>query len=98
MTHDDSLRFSAIRHWAVYAIEGRTPYLEAAEAIEGLAARIRADHSPLDEQVCDRIGTTNEAAGRRLAHVPGHGPDLQGGPDVSERSRSTGQSGRKVEL
>lgn len=69
MTHDDNLRFQAIRHWAVYAIEGRTPYLEAAEAIEGLAARIRADHSPQTNGRSTTLGSENES-GRATHHTP----------------------------
>lgn len=69
MTRDDTLRFQAIQGWVNYALEGRTTPLVAAEAIEGLAARVRADHSPRTNGRSTTLGSENET-GRATRHTP----------------------------
>lgn len=79
MTHDDQLRFTAIRQWTIYAIEGHTPYLVAAEAIEGLAARIRDSYSPRTPVRSTTLGAPNEAA-EGPVQTPGQPNLTAGGP------------------
>jgi hypothetical protein len=72
MTHEEQLRFQAIRAWTMHAILGQCPVDQAAEAIEGLARCIRGGISEGPS-----VGA-KERPGDAV-NVPGHGPTATGG-------------------
>lgn len=69
MTHEDMLRFRAIGRWVIYALTDLATPAETAEAIEGLAAWIRADHSPQTSVRSTTLRAENES-GRATHHTP----------------------------
>jgi hypothetical protein len=71
MTYEEFVRFEAIAGWANYAMADRCSVDEAAGAIAGLAARIRADNG--GEQAFPRssVALENEVARATCDRPPG---------------------------